>query len=68
MIVCFITARLRRVVKRFKMANTIEASYEHHCTLCDCTIEVGDQILEYDGEWCHEDCVEEEQATALGGR
>lgn len=40
---------------------TIEATRKSRCGLCDETIHDGDMITLYDGEWCHNECVAEEE-------
>jgi hypothetical protein len=39
----------------------IEAEYDGVCGLCTEAIQPGQRIEQYEGEWCHEDCVEGEQ-------
>lgn len=39
----------------------IAARFEGKCGLCQERIFVDDLIREYEGEWCHADCVAEEE-------
>lgn len=43
------------------MKNAILARYDGHCEICEGPIREGeDQIVNIDGDWCHETCAEEE--------
>jgi len=35
------------------------ALYDGRCGLCDVKFYEGDKIENFDGEWCHDECVEE---------
>ncbi len=37
------------------------AKYDARCGLCDEKISEGEQIEDFDDEWCHTECVEDEE-------
>jgi hypothetical protein len=38
----------------------VRAQHRGRCALCDEIVHEGDEIAQYEGEWCHLQCVKDE--------